>query len=152
MPTLIFRFFVPISKKMHWSMKAGILIFFLASIGAIRLTFIFTALQQSPMGSVHSIIMASPILVMFFEYLFLTRNLNVVRCLCGITLGGGIFMITYEARQNCGGKKQCGSEMNNSTLTDSEVSFNISHQEFILKLTKLLIMSLFFYRALFWMR
>ena len=138
---LIFRFFVPISKKMHWSMKAGILIFFLASIGAIRLTFIFTALQQSPMGSVHSIIMASPILVMFFEYLFLTRNLNVVRCLCGITLGGGIFMITYEARQNCEGKKPCESEMNNSTLTtDSEVSFYIS----TLKLTNLFIMSLIF--------
>ena len=54
---------------------------------------IFEALQQSPMGNVHSIMQGAPILVMVLGHFFLNDRLNFVRGFCAISLIGGIVCI-----------------------------------------------------------
>ena len=70
------------------------LIFIISSIGAVRLWFIFTALQQTEMGSVHSIMQGAPVLVMILGHFFLNDRLNIVRGCSACLLIGGIVLIS----------------------------------------------------------
>ena len=59
----------------------------------IILSLFFQALQQSPMGNVHSIMQGAPILVMVLGHFFFNDRLNFVRGFCAISLIGGIICI-----------------------------------------------------------
>ena len=56
--------------------------------------FIFTALQQTEMGSVHSIMQGAPVLVMILGHFFLNDRLNIVRGFSACLLIGGIILIS----------------------------------------------------------
>ena len=88
------RFFTSLFGRYHWFVKSMLLIFIISSTGAFRLFFIFQALQETEMGSVHSIMQGAPVLVMILGHFFLNDRLNIVRGFCSLFLIGGIALIS----------------------------------------------------------